>query len=53
MAGEGCELGPEQRDGMRSETQTLSEGPQEALEVIKQGTTTQTFNLEAALWLLH
>lgn len=53
MAGEGHELGPEQEDRMRSETQTLSEGPQEALEVIKQGTTTQIFNLEAVLWLLH
>lgn len=53
MAGEGRELGPEQGDGMRSGTQSLSEGPQEALKVIKQGTTIQTFNLEAAFWLLH
>ena len=42
MTGEGYELGPEQGDGMRSGTQSLSQGPQETLEVIKQGTTIQT-----------
>lgn len=52
VAGEGRELGWQQGAGVRSGAQALS-GLWEAMEVTQKGATSQTFDFEAALWLLH